>query len=62
MFNFINRKQTSRIVLALVASGVASASVAADAVSPLPFEDGSLLALGTSCVVGLVWLLRNKNS
>ena len=27
---------------------------------PLPFGDGALIALGSACVVAVVWLVRNK--
>lgn len=31
-----------------------------DGVQLLPFGDGSLVALGTACAVGIVWLVRSK--
>lgn len=57
------RNQLKRQVPVLVMlSTVATQSFAGivDAFQPLPFGDGSLVALGAACAVGLVWLVRSK--
>ncbi len=32
----------------------------ADAVEPLPFGDGSLLALGIGCMMAIAWMMRRN--
>ena len=56
----LSKFKSSFLFLALF-SVVANVVAAPDSVDGLPFEDGSLLALTLSCLVGLVWLVRNKN-
>lgn len=47
-------------LLVFLSGFAVTANAVADAVEPLPFGDGSLVALGAACAVGIVCLARCK--
>lgn len=54
MLKHVKRQAPLLVIASIVASPAFASNV------PLSFGDGSLVALGTACVVGLVWLVRSK--